>query len=140
MWGGNSYYTDDGTADCFQAFFNPVSTATLDDFCDVDGLFFPSKWRPENLRQDGLNVWEGMHSRLSGLYFLNRPEPVAISDFFTQVLELVPWLSEGHWLHGADVMTVMRRLYVKYLTLNPAVQTEVDRFIDANFGEAPVLG
>ena len=139
-WGENSYYTDDGATDCFQNFFNPVSKATLDDAIAVDGLFYPPKWRAENIRQDGLHVWEGAHARLSGLYFLNRPERIAVSDFFTQILELTLWLHEDHWLFGLDVMTVMRRLYEKYFSLQEDIQQEVDAYIAKNFDDAPVLG
>ncbi|MBT5107080.1 MAG: hypothetical protein HOM25_00235 [Rhodospirillaceae bacterium] len=139
-WGGNSYYSSDETKDCFQKYFNPVSDVTLEDAIARDGRFYPPKWSAGNIRQDYLSVWEGAYSRLSGLYFFNRPERIAVSDFFTQVLELTPWLHEDHWLCGLDVITVMRRLYEKYFSLQKDIQQEVDAYIADNFDDRPVLG
>ena len=139
-WGGNSYYTSDETKDCFQNFFNPVSDATLEDAIAGNDRYYPPKWSAANIRQDHLNVWEGAYSRLSGLYFLNRPERIAVSDFFTQILELTPWLHEDHWLCGLDVITVMRRLYEKYFSLQKDIQQEIDAFIADKFDGTPVLG
>lgn len=98
---------------------------------------YPVKWTRENLLENGLNVWEGEGSRLSGLYLMNRPERLVVTDFFTQVVELLPWLPVTHWLHGADPMTAIRLLYEKYFVLQPAIQAEIDGFLAAEFHDGP---
>ncbi len=138
-WGKNSYFTDDPESDAFSTFFAPIAPLTLEQLAEEERVFFPSKWNSRNLAETGLNVWEGEGSRLSGLYFLNRPERVVVNDFFTQVMELLPWLDERHWLFGKDPMTAIRLLHEKYLVVRPEIQAEIDAFITDNFDERPTF-
>jgi len=138
-WGGNSYFTDDDTADAFGTFFEPLAPISLDELAEVSDEIYPPKWNRNNLAANGLNVWEGDGARFSGLYLLNRSERIVVADFFIQVLELLPWLPESHWLHGADAMTAIRLLYEKYFTLRPAIQNEIDEFRAAQFDGNPVF-
>lgn len=138
-WGANSYFTDDPGSDAFGTFFEPIAPIALDDLAAEAGSVFPAKWHAGNLGEIGLNVWEGEGSRMSGLYLLNRPEHVVVSDFFTQVAELLPWLDTEHWLHGADAMTAIRLLYDKYFVLQPDIRAGIDSFVAQNFDGRPVF-
>ena len=138
-WGGNSYFTDDPDRDAFGRFFAPLAPVSIEDLAAERGGVYPSKWTKDNLAENGVNVWEGDGARLSGLYLLNRPERVVVNDFFTQVVELLPWLPSSHWLHGVDAMEAIRLLYEKYFTLQPAIQAEVDAFRAQNFDGGPVF-
>ena len=138
-WGGNSYFTDDDKADAFGSFFEPLFPLSLDELVAEGGAIYPPKWSGENLAENGLNVWEGEDSRLSGLYLLNRPERVVVMDFFAQVLELLPWLPPRHWLNGLGAMEAIRLLYEKYFVLQPSIQAEIDGFIADNFDGSPIF-
>jgi len=114
-WGQNSYYIDEDTDDAFGTLFEPLAPLSLAELAAEDGQIYPPKYHRGNLDAVGLNIWDGPNSRLSGLYFLNRPERILVSDFFTQIAELLPWVHAGHWLHGATVFDAIRLLYEKYL-------------------------
>lgn len=138
-WGANSFYIDDTGDEAFATFFEPIAALTIEALAAEAGEIYPPKWHRGNLREEGLNVWEGPGSRLSGLYLLNRPERIVVSDFFTQVMELLPWLSADHWLHGKDAMEAIRFLYEKYFVLLPDIQAEIDSFIAENFQGCPLM-
>ena len=138
-WGGNSYFTDDPSQDAFGTFFEPIASASLEEIAAEQSEFYPPKWHRDNLGDNGLNVWEGEGARLSGLYLLNRPERVVVQDFFTQVVELLPWLSAEHWLQGVDAMEAIRQLYEKYFVLQLVIQAEIDAFITENFDGRPTF-
>ena len=139
-WGDNSFYIDDGTDDAFGSLFEAIAPLTLAKLAAEEGDIYPPKYRRNNLDEVGLNIWDGPYSRLSGLYLLNRPERIVVSDFFTQVAELLPWLSPGHWLHGKPVLTAIRLLHEKYLAPAPDIRTQIDGFVTQHFESRPVLG
>ena len=85
-------------------FFEPLAALSLNDLAEEVDSICPPKWSRDKLAENGLNVWDGAVSRLSGLYLLNRPEHLVVTYFFTQVVELPPWLPPDHWLQGADAM------------------------------------
>ena len=139
-WGENSFYIDDGTNDAFATLFEPLAPLSLAELAAETGDIYPPKYNRANLDAVGLNIWDGPHSRLSGLYLLNRPERIVVSDFFTQVAELLPWLRADHWLRGESVIDAIRLLYEKYLVPAADIRAEVEGFVAANFSTRPVLG
>ncbi|MEX2618158.1 MAG: hypothetical protein WD767_18885 [Alphaproteobacteria bacterium] len=139
-WGQNSYYIDAGTEEAFGTLFDPIAPLNLAELAAEEGDIYPAKYRRDNLDAVGLNIWDGSYSRFSGLYLLNRPERIVVSDFFTQVLELLPWLRADHWLHGASPMDAIRLLYEKYLVPARDIRARVEGFIAENFTQRPVLG
>ncbi len=80
-WGQNSYYIDEDTDDAFGTLFEPLAPLSLAELAAEDGQIYPPKYHRGNLDAVGLNIWDGPNSRLSGLYFLNRPERILVSDF-----------------------------------------------------------
>jgi protein O-GlcNAc transferase len=132
-WGSGCRYTDEPEQDAFTTFFKPINNVTLADMEALDGNCFPAKWTRDNLRADRFDQWSGVGARQSGLYLLNRPEQVVVADFYTQIFELTPWLAPDHWLAGASPLDALSRLYQKYFTLRPEIQTDIDSFIKSNF-------
>jgi Flp pilus assembly protein TadD len=139
-WGSNCKYTDSPEDDAFQTFYLPRNDATLSQITSPDFDYFPDKWNATNLKREDVNIWTGRGSRQSGLYFLNRPEKVVVSDFYTQISELLPWLEAGHPLYGSSVPEAFQYLYRKYFKFQPPVQQEVDDFIQENFADRPIIG
>lgn len=138
-WGENSYFTDDPQQDAFATFYEPIAPIGLDELAAKAGKIYPRRWTKENLGAAGENLFEGGGARQSGLDLLNRPEPVVVSDYFVQVMELLPWLKETHWLYGADPMRATQLLYEKYLVVQPAIQAEIKAFTADNFDHRPTL-
>lgn len=127
--GRNSLFRDEAGHDVFQNYFQPVSAVSLDDLLRLENpSFFPSKWRRANLEEEDIFKWQGPGSRLGALYFLNRPETIAVSDFYVGVVYVQPWIPPAHPMHGKPLDEIYRYLVGKYLRLNAPAQMACDAF------------
>lgn len=132
-WGSNSLFRDADTRNAFESFFEPVSDRTVDDLSQARYSYFPKKWNAQNLTQEDLGRWSGPDARLSGLYFLNRDENVAVSDFHTKVHDLMPWIPADSEYHGLSRHAIYRRLVDKYIHLQPRLQALVEQQWQTHF-------
>lgn len=133
QWGHNSLFRNQETDNAFETFFEPVSFAQWSHITAPGLTYFPPKWHVGNLGENNLDKWEGPGSRLTGLYFLNRPEQVLVSDFHVKVVDLMPWIPEGHPLHGLDRSALYRRLFRRHIRLKPSLRQHVDALWQAHF-------
>lgn len=62
---------------------------------------------------------------LAGLYLLNRPERLVVSDFYVGVVDLLPWIPVSHPWHGLSLDEVVRALASKYLVLQDEISAEL---------------
>lgn len=139
-WGGNSLYGDGSTRDAFRNYFEPVSKATLDDVIALpDASCFPPKWSQRNLFEENLDKWRGEHSRMAALYFLARPERIAVCDFFIGVIDVWPWLSADHPMHGRPLIDVYRYLIGKYLRPSRSILDKCEVFFQAHLAGGPFV-
>jgi hypothetical protein len=142
-WGANSRFggpqlprgknpgESDPAHNLWNHFFKPVSGLTLADVRrDARGItgtkFFPSKWNESNLTVIDNGAMAGPQSRLAGVSFLNRPEPVAVSDFHTPVMALRHWLPREHRLFGQPLDVIFLDLIAKYLIPSDAVAARLN--------------
>ena len=114
-WGENSLYGDGSTTDAFKSFFKPVSDVGVSDLQQADYDFWPPKWNQSNLQKSEINKFAGPYSRIAGLYLLGRQEKVIVSDFFTSVSDLVPWIPPQHHLYGLSIDELWLYLVRQYL-------------------------
>lgn len=131
-WGSNSHFGDvigTNTSNTFDAFFEPVSAYSIDDLCSSEFDFFPPKWNRVNLYENDVNKWFGSWARIAGLYCLNRPETIVVSDFYTGVIDLKPWIPIGHSLYGQSVDDLYEYLIKKYLKPRRIILDKVDVFL-----------
>jgi hypothetical protein len=128
-WGRNSLYRDGTGADAFGLYFEPISPFTIRDLetCDAH-TFFPAKWSADSLRRENNAKWEGVDSRLTGSFYLNRPETVVVSDFYIHLPDLIPLIPVSHAWHGKPYGEVFRLLAQKYLRLVPHILASIDEF------------
>jgi hypothetical protein len=139
-WGPNSLFSDGSDTDAFRHFFEPVSICTIDDLPTLpDTEYFPPKWNAGTLRRNELLTWEGPGSRLTGLYFLNRPETIAVSDFYTGVVDLLPWIPPTHPLHGLTIDAVYRHLIERHLKPAAAIAKAAADFWAARLQGPPTV-
>ncbi len=140
-WGGGGLFSDGEEHDAFQFYFQPVSDIALRDLPDAG--FFPPRWNKANLTQSGSgslqlrSKWVGKGSRAGAVYFLNRPEAVAVSDFHIAVINVMPWLPPAHPMHGKPLDTVCRYLAEKYLHPQADIVAACDAFFDAHLAGHP---
>ncbi|MBT5108085.1 MAG: hypothetical protein HOM25_05355 [Rhodospirillaceae bacterium] len=138
-WGGNSRFGDGSDANLYPYFFEPIGEPGIDELTRSDWDYFPPKWNAENLRDNELNIWEGAYSRMAAMYFLNRIERVAVSDFYTGVADLSPWIPPEHPLYGESVEGLYRYLVKKYLRPSPAIRQEIDAFYEERLADLPYI-
>lgn len=139
-WGRNSLFNDGSNRDSFALYFEPVSNVTLPDLARIDGAtFFPPKWNRENLADDDVAKWQGKGSRAAALYFLNRPETIAVNDFYVGVINVAPWIPADHPMHGRPLDEIHRYLVEKYLRPRPATLSACDAFFRAHLEGAPFV-
>jgi protein O-GlcNAc transferase len=133
-WGRESLFSHGADGDAFQFYFQPVSNVTLQDV--PDSGFFPPRWNKDNLKTTGPAKWQGRHGPV---YFINRPEAVAVLDFFAAMPNVMPWLPPAHPLHGKPVEVVYRALADKYLKPRSDIVAACDAFFDQHLKGAPFV-
>lgn len=139
-WGKNSLFGDRSGRDAFRNYFEPVSDLSLPDLVQHDNVtFFPPKWTRANLTEENIAKWKGAGSRLGIVEYLNRPEMVAVVDFYVDVINAAPWLPVDHPMHGQSVRQIYRYLIGKYLRPQQAVRARCDSFYDAHLFGAPFV-
>jgi protein O-GlcNAc transferase len=141
-WGKNSLFGDGSGKDAFTLYFKPVSTVTLSDLScrALEKLtYFPPKWHTGNLANEDVNKWHGKYSRAAAIYFLDRPETIAVSDFYVGVVDVAPWIPSSHAMHGRSLVNIYRYLTAKYLLPQPATAAACDAFWQAHFTDAKVV-
>lgn len=139
--GRNSLYSDGSDADVFQTYFQPVSDVSLRDLAGLEGAtFFPAKWNRSNLACEDVAKWDGAGSRAGALYFLNRPETIAVSDFYVGAVYVRPWIPAAHPMHGKSLDQIHRYLMEKYLRPNARCQAACDAFFARHLQGAPFAG
>jgi len=139
-WGPNCLYSDGSAANAFHHYFEPIGTQTLDDLRLVAAHgAFPEKWTADNLAAEDLNKVAGPGSRLGALYFLEREEPLAVFDFNSGIVDVLPWLPEGHPYAGLAIPEIYRLLWRKYFRPTPRVEAHVAEFVARHWPAGPVM-
>lgn len=131
-WGSNSLFGDGSESNAFEFYFEPLSNKRVDDLQREDLDFWPPKWNYHNLKMGEINQKTGPYSRVAGLYLLNRPEKVAVGDFYTGVIDLRPWIPATHHLYGLSINELYRYLAQRYLRPKKEILKKVDEFFQTH--------
>lgn len=131
-WGGNSLYSLDSAKNAFNLYFEKISNKTIEDIQSENFSYWPPKWNSHNLLIDDLYKWDGPFSRVSGLYFLSREEDVIVSDFWTPVFSILPWIPKKHSLNGLSIDEIFIYLINKYLKPKEEIQHKINDYIINN--------
>jgi len=143
QWGSNSLFSDAATAgqggNAFLHFFEPPAGATLTEAQALadQGDVYPPKWQGRRLDEDNVNKWEGPGSRTAAQYLFARPETLVVSDFYSTVSSLLPWIGAGSRYHGMSDDQIHSALFQRYLKPSAAMQARVDAFAQAHFTGRP---
>lgn len=139
-WGAESRFSDKSACNAFTHYFEPVSPVSLEQLARLpDASFFPPRWHAGNLAQSGVSKWEGKGSRAGAVFFLNRPESVAVSDFNIGVVHVMPWIPRHHSLHGKSLEEIYCALTEKYLRPRPQIAAACDAFYRTHLAGAPFV-
>jgi protein O-GlcNAc transferase len=138
-WGLNSLFGDGTDANAFEFYFEKLAGCSVDDLQKEDFDFWPPKWNRENLTEGEINKWDGKFSRVAGLYLLSRPERVVVSDFYTGVVDLKPWIPKEHHLYGLSVDELFVYLMRRYLHPKLVIAEKVEVFYQQNLVSADFI-
>ncbi len=141
-WGASSLFCDEGVANAWERFFEPVGdvgavAAAISAHGATPGAIYPSKWRDagahgesvrERLAGPALNAFAGDGSRLGSPLLVNRAEAITVGDYFIGPVEAQTWAQAGRdWAFGKSIDAVYRVLVDRYLRPTPRVREMVDR-------------
>ena len=130
LWGTNSFYreTEENAFPCF------FKTDLFADFKDIPGTasIFPDKWNASNLLVEDNQKWDGPGSRLSAQYFFDRHETLLVSDFFSPLDTIIPWIDANSEYHGLNEDDIYAILFKKYLSPTDQIQQNIDGFYASN--------
>ncbi|MBI1774668.1 MAG: hypothetical protein HYR63_04910 [Proteobacteria bacterium] len=139
-WGRESRYRRSRMDNAWEAYFQPVSPVRIADLERDDYDFFPPKWTHANLRTPRINKDSGPWSRISGLYLQNRPERVVVSDYFTELDDILPFAAVGPAPDAAASEALLAACYRRHIKLMPHLKIAIERFAAELLAERPVLG
>lgn len=136
LWGANCLFRRDGDVDAFGHFFQNVSAVGLEDI-PRSGTIYPAKWNWGNLYQENNNLWEGDCSRLAVQYLFGRPETLLVSDFYTTLNTIIPWIAPSSRYFGMSDDALYAELFQKYLRPVPRIAARVDEFFAGHMQGRP---
>lgn len=126
-WGKESLFNVNNE-DSWRQFFMPVSDVTAADLEDSHFSFYPSRWNAENIYQTQDKFQPSAGKMESALTSLNRSERVIVSDYFTGIKDLIPWIAPSSKYFGLTAQQVYHALIHQYLKPSQQLQQRVDRF------------
>jgi hypothetical protein len=127
LWGRNCLFRNDSDINAFGHFFQEVSSARIEDVPE-QATIYPSKWHRNNLYEENVNKWEGEGSRLAAQYLYDRPETLLVSDFYSSLSSIIPWIGRSSKYYGLSVDELYYKLFNKYLKPIPSIASKVDAF------------
>jgi protein O-GlcNAc transferase len=128
-WGENSLFRDGTEVNAFEHYFENFSKQSIDEFQKNTFSYWPPKWNKANLKSKEVNKWQGPYSRIAGQYLLNRPEDVVISDFYSGIIDIKPWIPSNHPLFKLSINEIYYYLVNKYLYPKTLIKKRVDSFL-----------
>jgi protein O-GlcNAc transferase len=139
-WGENSRFGKPGAPDAFTLYFEPLSSRSIDELRDrPDSAFWPPKWSGRNIDTGEVQKLDGEWSRVSGLFGLGRPEEIVVSDYYTGIATIAPWISPDHALARRDLPALYRFLCDKYLRPRRELLARIDDQVRGLFSDREVL-
>jgi hypothetical protein len=132
FWGSNSIFKDKNMPNAFNLYFEPINSWQIIDL-KKEYTFWPPKWNFENIiSTEEINKRNGLYSKISGIYFFGRDETVVVSDFYTGIVELLPYIPKDNLLYDLSVDDIFRYLLKKYINPKSYILEIIDNFIKKN--------
>lgn len=136
FWGDNSLFRDAASPNAFELFFEPLTSASLFEHLG-DLSIYPPKWNRDNLTGAAVNAWDGANSRVAAPFLFARNEDVVVSDFYTTVAAIRPWIGADSAYAGLDDDAIYARLCQKYLKPVTTIRQKADAFYHQQMAGRP---
>ena len=128
-WGKESLFADDTETNAFEHYFENFSKTSINEIQKNNYNYWPPKWNNKNLKFSEVNKLKGPYSRISAQYLLNRPEDIVISDFYTGIVDIKPWIPLNNPLSKLSIHEIYYHLVNRYLHPRNLIKKRVDSFL-----------
>lgn len=131
LWGVNCLFRNPKMVNSINCFFEPFAK---DNFKCIpkDASFYPPKWSHENLYNEDVSKWEGNYSRQAAQFFFARTETVVVSDFFSTISSIQPWIDQKSKYYGKSDSELYRMMFNKYLKPTHQIKDIVESFYNSH--------
>lgn len=127
LWGKNCLFNSEPNSNAYTRYFQHELLSSLDDV-PITASIFPSKWNALNLRDEDVNKWEGPNSRIAAQQLFAREETLVVSDFYSTMDSLIPWIDSSSSYYRKDENTLYAEIFQKYLKITSRVKNMEDQF------------
>ena len=134
LWGTNCIFRLKNTRNSISEFFQGFENPDLEKLCTEDGIY-PPKWHGQNIYTENRQIFSGEYSKQSAQYFLSRTEPVLVSDFYTSLTSIKPWISEKSCYFGLSEDDIYKLLFEKFIQPTDAMQAKADDFYQRHMAQ-----
>jgi hypothetical protein len=131
IWWGSNFVHDDGTGrENFTAYFDPINDTNINEI-PVEATIYPLKWNRDNIFQENLNKWSGQYSRLAAQFIFTRSEDLVVSDFYSTLDSITPWIDRSSAYFGKSEDILYAEIFQKYFKINDRLLNQAHLFFDA---------
>lgn len=138
-WGKHRFFQTAGVENAWDAYLQPVSSATIADAERHRATATPPLWETRSLRGPQENESSDLTRRTSSLLLLTARESVAVADCYSRLVDILPWAPAGHRLFGKTLEEAYRDLFRRYVRLEPGLAKRVQQQAAALLQRQPVL-
>lgn len=139
LWGTNCLFRREGDVDASGHFFEGLSAAKLEDL-PRSGSLFPPKWTWDNLLEEDRCKWEGEHSRMAAQYLFARPEQVVVSDFYSTIASIRPWIGPSSRHFGKSDDEIYAEIFQSRLRPAAAIASRAEAFFEQRMRSRSWIG
>jgi protein O-GlcNAc transferase len=138
-WGCNCLYRREGDVDASRHFFQQISPFRLEDLPPT-ATIYPPKWSWDNLHEENINKWKGEGSRLAAQFLFARPETLVVSDFYSTISSIRPWIGRSSRYYGLTEDELYSAMFQKYLKPVAGIANRVAAFFNRHMRGRPWVG
>ena len=129
-WGSNFLYRPSKGDTCvFDLFFEPFNTLSIDNAAEFLDDCYPKKWTKSTLKKEHFGKKNGDQSKLSALHLLPRNERLTVADYYSGLVNSMPWVASDSPLSHLSFDDAYRYLAKKYLRPRADIAQSVELFL-----------
>ena len=129
LWGKNCLFRNETDTNAFGHFFQEIFGTRLEDV-PRSASIYPQKWSWGNICEENVNKWGGDGSRLAAQYLFDRPETLVVSDFFSTINSIIPWISPSSRYYGLSDDALYFEMFRRYLKPVASITARVNSFFE----------
>lgn len=131
LWGENCMFKSVHEQNAIPNFFQNLRYEIPPEIYETDDIY-PPKWNAKNIHSENVNKHHGDYSRMSLQILMGKQHKLLVSDFFTPISSLIPWISKDSEYYAKTDEEIYDLLYKKYLSPTEKIFNIVNNFVSEN--------